>query len=133
MFEARTISVGIARDWRDVYEFASRPENFGRWASGLGRSLEQVHGRWFAEGPEGRAEVRFTGRNSFGILDHTVIPETGAEITIPMRVVANGAGAELIFTLFRLPGMTDETFASDRAWVERDLLALKALLEDGSG
>ena len=38
-------------------------------------------------------------------------------------------GSEVIFTLFRLPGMTDEAFARDAEWVERDLRALKALLE----
>lgn len=133
MFEARTIGVSIARDWREVYEFASRPENLPLWASGLARSFEQVEGRWFAESPEGRVEVRFALRNGFGILDHHVVVGSGAEIYVPMRVIANGTGAELVFTLYRLPGMTDEKFASDRAWVERDLLALKALLEDATG
>ena len=34
-----------------------------------------------------------------------------------------------MLTLFRLPDMTDETFARDAEWVEQDLRALKALLE----
>jgi len=46
-----------------------------------------------------------------------------------MRVIANGTGSEVIFTLFRLPEMTAEDFARDAEWVERDLRALKALLE----
>jgi hypothetical protein len=33
------------------------------------------------------------------------------------------------FTLFRVPGMTDEKFAADAQWVERDLGKLKALVE----
>jgi hypothetical protein len=45
-----------------------------------------------------------------------------------MRVVPNGAGAEVLVTVFRRPGMSDEAFAADAAWVLRDLLALKALL-----
>ncbi len=32
--EARTVSITIRRDWREVYDFAQRPENFPRWASG---------------------------------------------------------------------------------------------------
>ena len=51
------------------------------------------------------------------------------DIYIPMRVIANGTGSEVILTLFRLPDMTDEAFARDATWVERDLNALKALLE----
>src|SRR5439155_22057939 len=79
--------------------------------------------------PEGRVKVRFTEPNDFGILDHYTAPRPGVEIYIPRRVIANGAGSEVLFTLFRLPDTTDETFARDAEWVERDLRALKALLE----
>ena len=46
-----------------------------------------------------------------------------------MRIIPNGSGCELIFTLFRLPGASDEKFAADAEWVMRDLTALKNLLE----
>jgi hypothetical protein len=46
-----------------------------------------------------------------------------------MRVVPNADGTELIFTLFRLPGMTDEKFEQDAKLVLTDLMALKNLLE----
>jgi hypothetical protein len=36
-----------------------------------------------------------------------------------MRVIANGTGSEVLFTLFRLPDMTVEAFARDAEWVER--------------
>jgi hypothetical protein len=63
-------------------------------------------------------------------LDHTVIPAPGVEIYVPLRVVANGdAGSEVLFTLFRQPGMSDEKFAADAKWVLSDLQKLKALLE----
>lgn len=48
-----------------------------------------------------------------------------------MRVVANGSGSEVIFTLFRQPGMSDEQVTEDAAWVERDLGTLKNILEGG--
>jgi hypothetical protein len=47
----------------------------------------------------------------------------------PMRVVANGDGAEVVFTLFQRDGMSDDEMARDAAMVSRDLAALKALLE----
>jgi len=46
-----------------------------------------------------------------------------------MRVVANGAGSEVSFTLFELPGMTAAKFDEDACMVERDLRALKKVLE----
>ena len=38
-------------------------------------------------------------------------------------------GAEVMLTLFRQPGMDDERFAADIRWVNRDLKALKRLIE----
>ena len=128
-FESRTLSVRINRTPQDVYDFASVPTNFPKWASGLGRSIERVNEEWIAETPHGPMKVRFTERNSFGVLDHYVTPEPGVEIYIPMRVIANGTGSELIFTLFRLSDMSDEKFAEDAEWVRRDLNALKRVLE----
>lgn len=127
--ESRHFSVFINRNVGDVYDFVSNPENFPRWASGLGKSLKKVHGEWLAETLEGPVKVRFTERNELGVLDHWVIPKPGLQIYIPMRVIPNGSGCELIFTLFRLPDMSDEKFAADAEWVMRDLTALKWLLE----
>jgi hypothetical protein len=128
-FESRTITVRIERALSEVYDFTSRPENFPRWASGVAKSLKKVSGEWIAEAPEGPVKVRFRERNAFGVVDHYVTLRPGVEIYIPMRVIANGSGSEVLFTLFRLPGVTDETFARDAEWVTRDLRALKALLE----
>ena len=46
-----------------------------------------------------------------------------------MRLIANGSGCELLFTLFREPSMSDGQFASDAGFVQRDLEGLKRLLE----
>jgi hypothetical protein len=73
--------------------------------------------------------VKFSEQNSFGVLDHYVIPKPGIEIYIPMRVIVNGSGSEVILTLFCLPGMPEEKFKEDIEWVKRDLAVLKKLLE----
>lgn len=126
---SRNLSISINRNAEDVYDFARVPENFPRWASGLGKSLKRMDGVWIAETREGTVKVRFSEHNEFGVLDHWVIPEPGVQIYVPMRVVPNGSGCELIFTLFRLPGMSDATSAADADWVMRDLMTLKNLLE----
>jgi hypothetical protein len=128
-FESRTISIRINRAADMVYDFMSVAENFPKWASGLGKSLTKTDSEWIAETPQGPMKVRFTERNSFGVLDHYVIPQTGVEIYVPMRVISNGTGSEVLFTLFRLSEMSDEKFAEDAEWVKRDLNALKNLLE----
>jgi hypothetical protein len=127
--EARTLQVSILRHWREVYDYASIPENLPQWASGLTSALQKSGEEWMADGPGGKLRLRFAPANEFGVLDHWVITETGEEIYIPLRVVANGEIAEVTFTLFRLPGMDDEKFLADAAWVKRDLRKLKDVLE----
>jgi hypothetical protein len=127
--QAHNISVSIESGPHEVYEFASRPENLPRWATGLATALEPVDDHWVANTPEGAIRVRFTPRNDNGILDHHVTLANGIEVYVPMRVVANGSGSEVIFTLFRPPGMSDEDLARDIEWVTKDLGTLKILLE----
>jgi uncharacterized membrane protein len=126
---ARHISVPINRPPLDVYNFVSNPENLPKWATGLGQSITNVNGEWIAESPMGKAKIRFAERNTFGILDHDVVLESGVKIHNPMRVVPNGNGSEIIFTLLRQSDMSDEKFSQDAKWVEKDLRTLKAVLE----
>ena len=58
--ETRKLSVSIDRAATEAYEFLSRPENFPKWASGLGASLRQAGADWIAETPDGPATVCFT-------------------------------------------------------------------------
>jgi len=67
--------------------------------------------------------------NDFGVLDHDVVLPTGAVVHNAMRVVANESGSTVIFTLLRLPGVSENKFAEDAQWVEKDLTTLKGLLE----
>ena len=128
-FESHTLSIRIGCPLQQAYAFLAQPENFPQWASGLGNSIHRAGAVWIAGSPQGPVTVRFTAPNAFGVLDHYVVLDNGEQITIPMRVIANGDGCEIVFTLFRLPAISDEKFAADIAWVQRDLQALKTLLE----
>jgi hypothetical protein len=127
--QARKLSVSINRPAAEAYEFLCVPDNFPKWASGLGTSLRQAGGDWIVETPEGPATVRFSERNSYGVLDHSVRLPRGISVYVPLRVAAQGDGCELVVTLFRQPDMSDEKFAADAEWVMRDLLAAKRILE----
>ena len=129
ILESRTLSVTIACHPRKVYEFVSNPENLPQWATGLGKSVRKSDAGWIAETPQGPMQLRFAEKNDFGVLDHYVTTAQGVEIYVPMRVVPNGSGSEVIFTLFKMSGMSDKRFAEDAGMVERDLKALKGVLE----
>ncbi|TAL95254.1 MAG: SRPBCC family protein [Paraburkholderia sp.] len=127
--ESRMVSISIQRSLQDVYDFMALPASFARWASGLGKPLGNEGIVWRFEGENGPVKIRFTEPNAYGVLDHYVELRDGSEIYVPMRVIANGTGSEVMFTLFRVPGMNDEKFAADAQWVMRDLNRLKELLE----
>ena len=129
VLEVRHVSVSIKRSPESVYRFASDPQNLPKWASGLGGSIKNVGGKWIADGPLGKIEVRFVEKNDLGVLDHDVIPEKGPTMRNPMRVVRNGSGSEVTFTMFRQPGVSEAKFAEDEQWVAKDLRRLKNLLE----
>jgi hypothetical protein len=127
--ESRTITVRIDRPFDKVYEFLVDPANWNEWAFGLGRNIRRSQDGWIADSDGGITRVQFTARNSFGVVDHTVIRASGQPVYVPMRLLGNGSGSELLFTLFREPGMSDAQFAAGAEFVERDLNRLKRLLE----
>ncbi len=129
--QVEIIHTTITRPWRDVYEFARQPRNMARWAAGLAAGLRQDGDEWIGDGgPLGDIRVRFTPPNGFGVIDHDVTLPGGLTVHNALRVVPNGSGAEVMFTLIRQPEMDDAMFETDAAAVRRDLAALKSLLEE---
>lgn len=128
-FIAKHISVSIDLSAAQVYEFASNPENLPKWAGGLGGSINRINGEWIAEASMGKVKIAFAQKNEFGVLDHDVMLESGAKFYNPMRVFPNDDGSELVLTLYRQPGISDQKFAEDAELVEKDLKRLKTLLE----
>ena len=126
---SKQISEWIDRRAADVYEFASDPANLPQWAPGLGNSVRSIDGRWFVETPSGRVGFAFVERNKYGVLDHEVTLPSGEVIYNPMRVVPDGDGCEVVFSVRRRPEMSDEDFARDAGLVQADLSRLKQVLE----
>jgi len=128
---ARQISISINRPPVEVYDFVVNYENLPKWAAGLSNGITKLGDDWVADSPMGRVKVKFVEANTLGVLDHDVTLPSGEVIRNPMRVVPNGGGSELTFTLYRLEGVTDDQFRTDAAMVEQDLRRLKRLLENG--
>ena len=109
MWIAQHISQSIARPPAEVVAFAS---DLSAWAAGVSDDMA----------------VTFLPGREFGILDHDV--EVGGQtFHNPLRVLANDDGSEVVFTLYRREGVSDEAFAADAAAVAADLATLRDLLE----
>lgn len=127
----RHVSRLVARPWREVYDYAADPRNLVHWAAGLATaSLTPAgDGSWLASSPFGEVTVRFTEPNDLGVLDHTVRMPDGTEVLNPMRVLPHEVGAEVVFSVRRRAGMSDEEVAGDAALVATDLETLRGLCE----
>ncbi|HEY2553262.1 MAG TPA: SRPBCC family protein [Streptosporangiaceae bacterium] len=127
--ESRYLAERIDRPVGQVYEYAADPAHLPEWAPGLGSSVEQVDGQWLVQTPAGRARIDFVSPNDLGVLDQYVTPPSGETVYVPLRVIADGDGCEVVFTLRRQPGMTDAELDRDEAAVTADLARLKQVLE----
>lgn len=129
LHESRMIRAVIERLPDEVYEYAVNPENLPEWATSFCLAVRQEGGKWIVETADGPMGLEFAERNTYGILDHYVILASGRRVLNPMRVIPNGMGSEVLFTLFKPDEMSAEQFALDAANVERDLQSLKRVLE----
>lgn len=127
--EVRYLTISIEREPDKVYAFASNPEHLPQWAAGLGLGIRRAGEHWEVKTQDGVVGLRFTPPNDYGVLDHTVVLSDGTEVYVPMRVMPNGKGSEVMLGLFRQPEMDDATFARDAGLMQKDLQSLKALLE----
>ncbi len=130
--ESLHLSQYIDRSPADVYAYASDPTHIPDWAPGLGTKVEKAGDDWFVETPGGRVRLTYAGPNEHLVLDHDVHLPDGVSVHNPFRVLPLDDGSEVVFTLRRQPGMSDDEFAADRAAVTADLARLREILEGAS-
>ena len=129
LLKSKTVSISINCKPEKIYKFASDLRNFPEWAKTFCRAVKKSKGKWIVETPQGPVVIRLAKKNGFGILDHYISPSAGVEVFVPVRVVPNASGSEVIFTVFQQANMTNESFKNDIALVEKDLKRLKRVME----
>ena len=126
------LSVFIDRRASTVYAFVADPANLPLWASGVSSGIEQVGGPggdWVSQSPFGPVTIRFAPANPFGVADHDVTVPGGGTTHNPLRVLPEGTGSEVVFTLRDRPGLSEAEFEADARTVVADLTTLKGVLE----
>jgi hypothetical protein len=128
MYRAHTVSVAADVDPVSAYTYISDPAHLPEWAPGFVKSIVKQGDAWLAQTTLGEAWFRFAPLNEYGVLDHDVVLPSGRFYN-PMRVIPNGAGCEILFTLLQLPGMTEAQFIQDLETLRSDLKTLRNVLE----
>jgi hypothetical protein len=125
---ARHISRFIDRKPAIVGAFLADHRNLPKWATGLSAGISEESGVVFSDSPMGKVRLRFSAGAELGIFDHEVTLPDGKTFQNPMRVLKNDRGSEVVFTLYRLPGVTDAEYEEDAATIAADLDRLAAAL-----
>jgi hypothetical protein len=123
------LSQSIDAGTETVIAIASDPRQLPDWAAGLSAGIRNENGRWITDSPMGAVEVKFVGPIGAGVLDHDVSMPDGTIVHNPFRVLRNDLGSEVVFSIFKRAGMTDDQFDADAELVRGDLTRLKVLVE----
>ncbi len=129
MNPSHTLSISIARKPVDVARYVADPRNLPHWAGAFCKSVHPEGDRWIIQTDEGAFGLHFNASIEYGILDHVVEIAEDMQVYVPLRVVPNGEGSEVLFTLFRMPAMTEQRWENDLAMVKADLQRLKDVME----
>lgn len=125
---ARHISRFIARRPAEVCAFLADHRNLPKWAAGLSAGVSVDNGVLVSESPMGTVQVRFAAGAEHGVFDHDVTLPDGTTFHNPLRVLKNDEGSEVVFTLYRRAGVSDEAYEKDAATIASDLERLAAAL-----
>jgi Polyketide cyclase / dehydrase and lipid transport len=125
-----TESITIAAAPDAVYAVVADHEQLPAWAVGFSSAVRRDAEGWHTTFANGRElPFRLDADEQARTVDFVITTAPGVEVLAPTRVLANGDGAEYLFTLFQSPGRSDEAFAGQLEGLRGELALLKALVE----
>ena len=129
--ETTTVTITIDASPETVSADLADPSSHLEWATEFftGVAEDQGDGTWQMNVPRmgGPVLMRMDGDIAQGIIDMYLAP-VGAPFgaPIPVRVVPNGDGSDVLFTLARFPNQSDEEWTEGVQSMNRELENLKA-------
>jgi uncharacterized protein YndB with AHSA1/START domain len=128
---AVTRSTTIDAPTGGVFSYLADAANLPSWAPAFATTVEPDGDAWVVGQGDARLGLRILADRERGTVDLRVTPPNGRESTVYMRVLPNGSGSELLFTLFFSDSRTDEELARQAAEVEAELARVRTACEAG--
>lgn len=128
---AETRSISLEAPAGHVFDFVANPENLPRWAVGFCRAIrrgDERPDRWIATTAHGDVPIRYVTDATLGVIDFHFSPAPNVQAVACSRVVANGDGAEYVFTQFQSPGMPDAVFEAQVEALVEELQVLRGVI-----
>lgn len=124
---SETRSVSIAAPAGEVFGFLADPENIPRWAPGFASAIRPDGERWIVTNSAGELPVVIASDAGAGTVD--ILRDADRTTGAFARVVPNGAGSEMLFTLFFSPRTPEDAVAGQMATVDEELATVRKFAE----
>lgn len=135
IFQTKTLTVSIDAPFGKVIADLADPATHPEWATEFFKSAAKKteSGEVLVAAPMmgGTVKFKIEADARQGILDLFLAPEEadfGAPL--PVRLIKNGSGVDVLWTLTRVPGMPDTAWEKCLLSMEKELFALKARHEE---
>ena len=124
-----TVTTVLDASPRAVFEYMADIENLPVWATEFARELRREGEDYKVVNALGEFDFSIEAEPATGVIDMFAGPTKEAMAMFPTRAVALPDGrTAYVFTMFQVPGMTDELFDAQHASLRREFANIERLL-----
>jgi uncharacterized protein YndB with AHSA1/START domain len=123
--ETRSIAIDAPPD--KVHRFISDATNIPRWAPAFATAIRPSDYHWVATSERGEAEIIVASNPDSGTLD--ILSAADRTRGAFARVIGNGPGSEVLFTLFFALDTPEQAVAAQMTVVDGELASIKQLTQ----
>ena len=124
---SETRSVAIDAPPERVHQFMADATNIPRWAPAFATAIRPSDKHWIATTDNGEAEIVVASSPDSGTLD--ILSAADRTRGAFARVISNGPGSEVLFTLFFEPGTPEQAVTAQMTVVDDELANIKQLIQ----
>ncbi len=124
---AKTLTASLPGTPQDVFAYISNPNNLSAWHSSFCRAVRAENTGYSVESPRGAVPVRFLRDDHTLVLDILAEVSDGIELASAIRLLSNGQGTEMVWTLVKPEGLSDSVFHEQLRWAGSALHNLRKL------
>jgi Polyketide cyclase / dehydrase and lipid transport len=124
---SETRSIAIDAPPERVHRFIADAINIPRWAPAFATAIRRSDKHWVATTARGEAEIIVASNPESGTLD--ILSAADRTRGAFARVISNGPGSEVLFTLFFEPGTPEQAVTAQMTVVDEELASIKRLTQ----
>ena len=124
---SETRSIAIDAPPEEVHRFVADATNIPRWAPAFATAIRPSDKNWVVTTECGEAEIVLASNPQSRTLD--ILSADDRTRGAFARVISNGPGSEVLFTLFFEPGTPEQAVAAQMSVVDGELASIKQLTQ----